>query len=206
MSAMLRNTWKDLRTGIIAFVVFSAVCGLAYPYAITGIAQVLFDRQANGSLVQQSGQDVGSPLVGQNFTSPAYFHPRPSAAGADGYDGSASSGSNLGPSSQVLATAVAGNVDTVRADNNLPADAKVPVDAVTASGSGLDPHISPASAQIQIARVAAARGVSPEQVKQLVEDNRDGSTFGVLGEPRVNVLKLNLALDKAFGAPPEASP
>src|SRR4051794_35853422 len=125
---MLRNTYRDLRTGIIAFIVFSAVCGLAYPYAITGIAQGVFNRQANGSLVQQNGQDVGSSLVGQNFSSPAYFHPRPSPAGVDGYDGGASSGSNLGPSSRVLATAVAGNVDTVRSDNNLADDAKVPVD------------------------------------------------------------------------------
>jgi K+-transporting ATPase ATPase C chain len=203
---MLRNTYKDLRTGIIAFVVFSAVCGLAYPYAITGIAQAVFNRQANGSLVQQNGKDVGSSLVGQNFSAPAYFHPRPSAAGADGYDASASSGSNLGPSSRVLATTVAGNVDSVRADNNLAADAKVPVDSVTASGSGLDPHISPAYAQLQILRVARARGLQAADVQRLVDQNRDGSTFGVLGEPRVNVLELNLALDKAFGAPPAASP
>ena len=201
---MLRNTYKDLRTGIIAFVVFSAVCGLAYPYAITGIAQAVLNRQANGSLIQQDGQDVGSSLVGQNFSSPAYFHPRPSAAGTDGYDARASSGSNLGPSSQVLATTVAGNVDAVRTDNNLAADAKVPVDAVTASGSGLDPHISPAYAQVQIARVAQARSAQIADVQKLVDENRDGSTFGVLGEARVNVLKLNLALDKAYGAPPEA--
>jgi K+-transporting ATPase ATPase C chain len=198
---MLQNTFKDLRTAIIAFIAFTLLTGLAYPYAITGIAQVVFNRQANGSLVSVNGQDVGSSLVGQNFTSPAYFHPRPSAAGADGYDGSASSGSNLGPSSQVLATAVAGNVDAVRTDNNLAADAKVPVDAVTASGSGLDPHISPAYAQIQVARVAQARSVPEADVRTLVEKYTDGSTFGVLGESRVNVLRLNLALDAAYGSP-----
>ncbi len=200
---MLQNTIKDFRTAIIAFVLFSALLGLAYPYAITGIAQTVFHRQANGSLVKTAdGTAVGSSLVGQNFTSPAYFHPRPSAAGTSGYDGSASSGSNLGPSSQVLATTVAGNVDTVRTDNNLAADANVPVDAVTASGSGLDPHISPAYAQIQIVRVAQARNVPEADVQKLVDKYTDGSTFAVLGEPRVNVLRLNLALDSAYGAPP----
>jgi potassium-transporting ATPase KdpC subunit len=200
---MLQNTFKDLRTAIIAFVLLSAITGLAYPYAITGIAQAVFNRQANGSLVKTAdGTAVGSSLVGQNFSAPAYFHPRPSAAGPDGYDGSSSSGSNLGPSSQVLATRVAGDVATVRQDNGLSDDAKVPVDAVTASGSGLDPHISPAYAEIQIARVAQARSVPEADVRKLVEKYTDGSTFGVLGEARVNVLRLNLALDAAYGAPP----
>jgi K+-transporting ATPase ATPase C chain len=199
---MLQNAFKDFRTAIIAFVVFTALTGLAYPYAITGIAQAVFHRQANGSLVKTAdGTAVGSSLVGQNFSASAYFHPRPSAAGADGYDAGASSGSNLGPSSQVLATAVAERVDTVRQDNGLAGDAKVPVDAVTASGSGLDPHISPAYAQIQIARVAQARSVSEADVRTLVEKYTDGSTFGVLGEARVNVLRLNLALDAAYGSP-----
>jgi K+-transporting ATPase ATPase C chain len=199
---MLQNTFKDLRTGIIAFVLFSAFLGLAYPFAITGVAQTVFNRQANGSFVSVDGQDVGSSLVGQNFSSPAYFHPRPSAAGADGYAAEASSGSNLGPSSQVLADRVAADVEKIRQENNLPADAKIPVDAVTASGSGLDPHISPAYAELQIARVAKERGASEDRVRQLVHDNTDGSTFFVLGEPRVNVLRLNIALDKEFGAPP----
>jgi K+-transporting ATPase ATPase C chain len=198
---MIQNTFKDLRTAIVAFIAFSALLGLAYPYAITGVSQAVFHRQANGSLVTVNGQDVGSSLVGQNFASPAYFHPRPSAAGANGYDASASSGSNLGPSSQALATAVAGNVATVRQDNNLPGDAKVPVDAVTASGSGLDPHISPAYADVQVARVAQARSASEADVRKLVEKYTDAATFGVLGEPRVNVLKLNLALDGAYGTP-----
>ena len=199
---MLRTTIRDLRTAIIAFVLFSAFLGLAYPYAITGIAQLAFHRQANGSVISVDGQPVGSSLVGQNFGSPAYFHPRPSAAGQNGYDASASSGSNLGPSSAALATAVAGYAAAVRKDNNLPADARIPVDAVTASGSGLDPHISPAYAELQVARVARARGVSPDLVRSLVSKYNDGSTLGVLGEPRVNVLELNLALDAAFGKPP----
>jgi K+-transporting ATPase ATPase C chain len=192
---MLQNTFKDLRTAVIAFVLFSAFLGLAYPYAITGVAQAVFHRQANGSLIERDGQAVGSSLVGQNFSDPKYFHPRPSAAGADGYDASASSGSNLGPSSQVLADRVAGAVQKVRDENALAADAKLPVDAVTTSASGLDPHISPAYAELQVARVAQVRGISEDAVRTLVEKYTDGSTLGVLGEPRVNVLRLNLALD-----------
>jgi K+-transporting ATPase ATPase C chain len=196
---MLQNTFKDLRTAVIAFVLFSAFLGLAYPYAITGVAQAVFRRQANGSLIERDGQAVGSSLVGQRFSDPKYFHPRPSAAGADGYDASTSSGSNLGPSSRVLADRVAGDVQKVRDENGLAADAKVPVDAVTTSASGLDPHISPAYAELQIARVAQARGMSEAAVRELVGNHTDGSTFGVLGEPRVNVLRLNLALDDATG-------
>ncbi|MHB8377343.1 MAG: potassium-transporting ATPase subunit KdpC [Dehalococcoidia bacterium] len=203
---MLRNTYRDLRTAVIAFVAFSALLGLAYPYAITGVAQVVFHRQANGSLITRGGQAVGSSLVGQNFSAPQYFHPRPSAAGTDGYDARASGGSNLGPSSKALATRVAGDVRRVRQENGLAAGAKVPVDAVTASGSGLDPHISPAYAALQVARVARARHVPPGEVQRLVGRYTDGSTFGVLGEPRVNVLELNLALDQAFGAPRTAAP
>jgi K+-transporting ATPase ATPase C chain len=198
---MLRSTYRDLRTAIIAFALFSALLGLAYPYAVTGVAQTLFDRQANGSLITSGGRVVGSSLVGQNFTGAGYFHPRPSAAGAAGYDASASGGSNLGPSSKALATRVAGDAASVRAEDALAADAPVPVDAVTASGSGLDPHISPDYAEIQVARVASARGVSDDAVRAMVQHYTDGSTFAVLGEPRVNVLELNLALDAVYGSP-----
>lgn len=192
---MLRTTILDLRTAIISFVLFSALLGIAYPYAITGFAQGVFNRQANGSFVKVDGASVGSSLVGQNFSGPQYFHPRPSAAGADGYDAGASSGSNLGPSSQDLADRVKDGVATVRDENGLSADAKIPVDAVTTSASGLDPHISPAYAELQVARVATERGMSEDAVRSLVHKYTDGSTLWLLGEPRVNVLRLNLALD-----------
>jgi K+-transporting ATPase ATPase C chain len=197
---MLQNTLRDLRTGIIAFVVLSALLGLAYPAAITGVAQLAFERQADGSLIEREGEPIGSALVGQNFTGPQYFHPRPSAAGADGYDAAASSGSNLGPSSQALADRVAADAQRIREENGLAEDAGVPVDAVTTSASGVDPHISPAYAQLQVARVASERNISEEAVRQFVDKYTDGSTLGVLGEPRVNVLKLNLALDEEFGS------
>jgi K+-transporting ATPase ATPase C chain len=201
---MLRTTLIDLRTAFISFILFSILCGLAYPYAITGIAQVVFPGHAAGSFVEKDGVVVGSSLVGQNFSGAQYFHPRPSVAGADGYDAAASSGSNLGPTSQDLADRVDAGVAAVREENGLPPDAKVPVDAVTTSASGLDPHITPAYAEIQVARVASERGVSEGEVRSLVDDYTDDPTLWVLGEARVNVLKLNLALDEAFGEPSEA--
>jgi K+-transporting ATPase ATPase C chain len=176
-------------------VFFTVLCGLAYPLLMTGIAQGVFPRQANGSIVEVDGQAVGSSLVGQNFSADEYFHPRPSGAGADGYDGAASSGSNLGPSSQVLVDRVTESLDSIRDVNGLSANAPVPVDAVTASGSGLDPHISPAYAELQIARVARERRLSEDAVRALVRENTDGSLLFIVGEPRVNVLRLNLALD-----------
>jgi len=197
---MLRTTLTDLRTAIIAFVAISVLTGLAYPSAITGISQGLFHRQANGSIVSRDGMPVGSSLVGQGFSDPKYFHGRPSAAGTDGYDASASSGSNLGPTSQALADRVARDVARIREQNDLASDARIPVDAVTASASGLDPHISPAYAALQAPRVARARGASESAVRALVDQVTNGSTFGVLGEPRVNVLLLNLALDEQLGA------
>jgi K+-transporting ATPase ATPase C chain len=193
---MLTNISKDLRTTVIAFVAFSALLGLAYPAAITGIAQVIFERQANGSLIERDGQAIGSSLVGQTFAGPQYFHSRPSASG---YETGVSSGSNLGPSSQALADRVAADALVVREENGLAGDAELPVDAVTASGSGLDPHITPAYADLQVARVARERGVPEEQVRSLVDDHTDGSTLWVLGEARVNVLRLNLALDEELG-------
>jgi K+-transporting ATPase ATPase C chain len=177
-------------------VFFTIVCGIAYPLLMTGIAQGVFPGKANGSIVEVDGEPVGSALVGQNFSGPEYFHPRPSAAGADGYDGGASSGSNLGPSSQALIDRVTESLTTIREENNLPAGAPIPVDAVTASGSGLDPHISPAYAELQITRVASERRMTEDAVRALVKKYTDGSTLFVLGEPRVNVLLLNLALDE----------
>ena len=193
---MARTFVADFRTAIISMVFFTVLCGLAYPLLMTGIGQGVFPRTANGSIVMRDGQAVGSSLVGQNFSGPEYFHPRPSGAGADGYDGGASSGSNLGPSSQALVDRVTESLAAIREENGLADDAPIPVDAVTASGSGLDPHISPAYAELQIARVAEERGVTEDEVRSLVEKYTDGSTLMVLGEPRVNVLRLNLALDQ----------
>jgi K+-transporting ATPase ATPase C chain len=194
---MAKTFATDFRAALISMVFFTALCGLIYPLAMTGVAQGLFNRQANGSIVKVDGQAVGSSLIGQNFSDPKYFHPRPSAAGTDGYDASASSGSNLGPSSQALVDRVTADLQRVRQENNLPDDAPVPVDAVTASGSGLDPNISPAYAELQVPRVAKERGMSEDAVRSLVKKYTDGSLLGVAGEPRVNVLKLNIALDSA---------
>ena len=195
--ALARNSMViHLRTAILMVVVLTILLGIIYPLVMTGIAQVLFPSQANGSLVRDtSGNVIGSAILGQNFTQPQYFHPRPSAAGSDGYDATASGGSNLGPTNQKLIDAVKDRTDAYRQENGLAADAPVPVDAVTTSASGLDPDISPANALLQANRVAQARGVSVDQVRSLVNQYTEGRTLFVLGEPRVNVLKLNLALD-----------
>jgi K+-transporting ATPase ATPase C chain len=185
-----------LRTAILMLAVLTVLTGVVYPLAMTGIAQLLFPSQAHGSLIRDSaGNLVGSELIGQNFSAPRYFHLRPSAAGSNGYDSSASSGSNLGPTSATLVESVSDRVAQYREENGLAADALVPADAVTASASGLDPHISPANAMLQVHRIARARGLSDEQVRALVERHTESSTFGLLGDPRVNVLRLNLALD-----------
>lgn len=190
----LMSMLRQLRTGFLVLLAMTVVTGLLYPLAVWGIGRVAFADQADGSLIERDGQVVGSKLIGQNFDGPRWFHPRPSAAGEDGYDGLSSSGSNQGPSNPDLVQAVKERKAQVARENGVPESA-VPPDAVTASSSGLDPHISPAYAEIQVHRVAKARGLDPAVVRELVEDNTTGPTLGFLGEPGVNVLELNLALD-----------
>lgn len=186
------NILKQIYPAVAMTVVLTVLLGVIYPFVVTGLAQVIFPRQAAGSLIEKSGKVIGSSLIGQPFTGPGYFHSRPSAAG-NGYDAMASSGTKLGPTSQKLfETNVKSAADALRQENpNSP----IPVDLVTASASGLDPHITPAAAEFQVLRVARERSMSPEQVRRFVRDHTEGRQFGVLGEPRVNVLELNLALD-----------
>jgi potassium-transporting ATPase KdpC subunit len=176
-------------------IVLTVLTGLIYPGVVTGLARLLFPHQAKGSLVEKDGKVVGSRLIGQTFTRPDYFHGRPSAAGDRGYDSSLSNGSNLGPTSQKLYDRVKGAVGQFRAENPEFSD-PIPADALTASGSGLDPDISPASAMAQVKRVAEARGTEPAEIQKLVDRIIKHRDFGFLGEPRVNVLELNLALDQ----------
>lgn len=186
----------QLLAALRAVVVFTVLVGLAYPLVVTGIAQLAFGNAADGSLVERDGVVVGSSLIGQPFTGEEWFHPRPSAAG-DGYDGTASGPSNLGPTSDELLDTVAERVDRYRTVNGLDDGEAVPVDAVTASGSGLDPHISVANARLQAPRVARARDLDPAEVLRLVDEHTAGRSLGFLGEESVNVLELNLALDEA---------
>jgi K+-transporting ATPase ATPase C chain len=184
----------QLRPALTLFVALSAITGLVYPLAVTGIAQVAFPEAANGSLVVRDGKAVGSDLIGQSFDDPKHFWSRPSATSPMPYNAGASSGSNQGPLNPALADAVKGRIEALRAADPGNA-APVPIDLVTASGSGLDPNISPAAAEYQVARVAQVRGVDPARVRALVAEHTAGRQLGFLGEPRVNVLALNLALD-----------
>jgi K+-transporting ATPase ATPase C chain len=187
---------KNLITAVLMTVATTVLLGIVYPLVVTGLAQVIFPRQANGQLIVREGVVVGSRLIGQPFSGPKYFHSRPSAAGAAGYDATASSGSNLGPTNAQLITRVAGDVTKLQAQN--PGTA-IPVDLVTTSASGLDPDISPAAAQFQIRRVALERKVPEDEVGRLVLENSENRQWGFFGEPRVNVLELNLALDARYG-------
>lgn len=186
---------SHLRPALVSLGLFTLLLGLAYPLAVTGVAQGLMSAQADGSLIRKDGKVVGSELVGQNFTRPQYLHPRPSAAGADGYDASASSGSNLGPLSEDLAKRVAESAAALRAETGA---AVIPADAVTTSASGLDPDISPAYARLQAPRIALERGAPVAEVQAVIDANTRGRLLGFVGQPRVNVLKTNLALDARY--------
>jgi K+-transporting ATPase ATPase C chain len=186
---------KNLLTAILMTLVTTVLLGLIYPLVVTGLAQVIFPDQANGQLIRGSdGTIIGSRLIGQPFSGPGYFHSRPSAAGAYGYDAGASSGSNLGPTSKKLIERVKADVEKLQAENQRR---PVPIELVTTSASGLDPHISPAAAEFQVPRVARERRMSEQEVRRIVALHTEGRQFGFLGEPRVNVLELNLDLDRA---------
>jgi K+-transporting ATPase ATPase C chain len=191
---MTQNLKNNVLIAVWMTLATTMLLGILYPLAVTGLAQLLFHQQANGELIERGGKIEGSHLIGQPFTSPQYFYSRPSNAGAAGYDPLSSGGSNLGPTNQALTTRVDASVKQLQAEN---AGAQIPADLVTASGSGLDPDITPAAAEFQVARVARARGMSQDDVRALVKVHTRGRDFGFLGEPRVNVLELNLDLDAA---------
>lgn len=183
---------KLLINSILVTVVTTVLLGVVYPLVVTGVAQLIFPKEANGSLILKNGQVMGSKLIGQPFISPGYFHSRPSAAGAAGYDGTASGGSNLGPTNKALVDRVSSSVQALQAENP---GTPIPVDLVTASGSGLDPDISIAAADFQVPRIVKERHISEQNVRDLIAKHTEGRAFGFLGEPRVNVLELNLDLD-----------
>jgi K+-transporting ATPase ATPase C chain len=189
--------WRQMLPALRMTLVLTVLTGLIYPGLVTGLCQMLFPKQADGSLIYKDGKVIGSTLIGQNFTKPEYFQPRPSSAG-NGYDATASSGSNLGPTSQKLVDRVTASADKFHKDNpNFTGT--IPADLLTASGSGLDPHLSPESADAQVDRIARARGASTQDVRTLVAQLTESRDLGFLGEPRVNVLKLNQALDEKYG-------
>jgi len=188
---------KTLITAVLMTLVTSVLFGLLFPLLITGLAQILFPKQANGQLVSRNGHTVGSRLIGQSFSSSGYFHSRPSAAGT-GYNAGNSAGSNLGPTNQALIARVRGDADRLQGENP---SAAIPMDLLTSSGSGLDPHISPEAAEFQVLRIAQERGISENMVRDVVRQHTEPRQFGFLGEPRVNVLELNLALDEASPKP-----
>jgi potassium-transporting ATPase KdpC subunit len=187
---------KNLITAVLMTIATTILLGIVYPLVVTGLAQVMFPKQANGQLIQRAGKTVGSSIIAQGFTSPAYFHPRPSFAG-NGYDAANSNGSQLGPTNQKLIDRVKGDVANAQAENP---GRPVPIDLVTGSGSGLDPHITPAAAEFQLPRIAKERGVAVDQLRALVMKHTEGRQLGFLGEARVNVLELNLDLDQQFPA------
>ena len=189
--------WRQLLIGLRMTLMLTILTGLLYPGLVTGICQMIFPNQANGSLIVKNGHVIGSALIGQSFTRREYFQPRPSAAGIDGYDPTASGGSNLGPTSQKLADRVKSSIAQFRKDNP-DFTGPIPADLLTASGSGLDPQLSPASISAQAPRVAVARGISIDQIQQLASEFTEGRELGFLGEPRVNVMRLNIALDERF--------
>lgn len=196
----MKDFMNHLRGAVASTLVFTVVlCGL-YPMVVWAIGQTVFRDKANGSLISdRDGILRGSSFLGQNFTGLQYFHPRPSTAGANGYDGASSGGSNLGPTSQKLADQIRDRIAAYRAENGLAADAEVPADAVTASASGLDPHITPHNAELQLARVSKARNLSPEKVREMIREATTAPDLGIFGQPGVNVLKVNLALDRSGG-------
>ncbi|HUE52741.1 MAG TPA: potassium-transporting ATPase subunit KdpC [Terriglobales bacterium] len=191
---------KNLITAVLMTIATTVLLGIIYPLVVTAIAQVLFPRQANGQLIQRDGKTVGSAIIGQSFSGPAYFHSRPSAAG-NGYDAANTNGSQLGPTNQKLIDRVKGDVSAAQANNpGVP----VPIDLVTASASGIDPHITPAAAEFQLPRIAKERGTTADRLRPLVARHTEGRQLGFLGEPRVNVLELNLELDQQFPANKQA--
>ena len=189
--------WEQILPGLRIKIFMTILLGVIYPLAITGICQVFFPHQANGSLITSGGKVIGSELIGQNFTKPEYFQPRPSAAGSDGYDPTSSGGSNYGPTNQKLIERVKASVEKFRKENP-DYHGPIPADLLTTSASGLDPHLSPDSAQAQAPRVAKTRGVTIERVNQLIAQFTERPNLGILGEPRVNVLKLNLELERTI--------